>query len=365
MTIGNSPHRAHAHAAPRRRFRTEDDAGYLGDAPILLNLPSLCGIPDRDGPTAEESGELDREFERRTTHETESDPSQDAPQRSVAGESDGAEHLPGMAADDHHATAAVEADSASDALPDRSKPIALATPEFVESAAKPAAAPRSRRRRAEEAPTTADSESEDKAEHLSEHRGRRDVEPAADEELQSGDEAETAKSGLHRKIILWTAVFVTVASLYMYVNRDRGGSNVASPIDAPDVEMGWETADAFNEPAFGDSFDVNGGADVTVDPTYSNEYPVPTTEATPTLQQTGGEAPPTRVPELNEAAQDWQQYNIRTSDSADYPRTAVPEAAYEVTEAPTGVRTSMRTDAGGATSSLDGISPVTSDGAAQ
>ena len=50
MTLGTrSTRSSRQFAAPRRRFRSEDDAGYLGDAPILLNLPSLCGIPDLDG----------------------------------------------------------------------------------------------------------------------------------------------------------------------------------------------------------------------------------------------------------------------------------------------------------------------------
>ena len=345
MTIGNTPKRAkRAYAAPRRRFRSDDDAGYLGDAPILLNLPNLCGVPDLDDEE-EQDPPLPYEADADSVNSLSSaSASTVEPEPAAAADiATASEEIPAAVTESSESAEWIrETEEDSDSTDEHPKEeTKLAAPEFT-----PSGAPTD----PSESHTADDAEDDDVDDEFDD-----DYEEDYDDEIASGP-------SVHRKIITWTAIFVAVASLYMYVNRNQA-QPVATPTDQPDVELGWEEDPFLNEsygteapmlePAYGDQFDVPLDP---ADPMQATTDTQPTMATQPAPEATVGD----RLPGESEATSGWQFQRVRSrGQESGYPETTTPEAAYEVTNNPTDIRTSMRTDAAGPTSSLDGISPMT------
>ena len=234
-----------AHAAPRRRFRTEDDAGYLGDAPILLHLPSLCGVPDIEGPLSESTEEPDS---------TEWVEPNDSPEES-------------------HETS------------DDTSASRLAAPAFTES-------------QASRMETEDDDPEGDESERLDDELN----EEFADEEPAAG-------SSIHRKIILGTALFVIVAASYLYFKRPRPSQDqfVAPAVDVNiGWETEGAMADSVEpsvEPAYGSEYQIPG-----IDPTSPQASLSDPTAPIPNapLSGDGGDVGADLVaplPQLNESAE--------------------------------------------------------------
>jgi len=285
MTLGTRSSRSSRQfAAPRRRFRSEDDAGYLGDAPILLNLPSLCGVPDL---------------------EAEEEPAADV------GESSNA-----AAAFRDAKTTSGEGEASRD--PDEGRISTLAKPEFLTSHASSSPAPE---------------HDEEEDEEPQSPQDEMEQEEDDDEDLAAAAPAAQG-ANIHRRVITWTALFVAAASLYLYVNRDRPAPS-DSPLPAVDIDMGWDTTDTFTDSGAEESPTVDF-AEQLPDPVLA---PVPEFEPEPGPEFAPAPAPqpvpslaqPIHLPELTEAM---GPVDLQQQPGAAYPSTSTPEALYQVSERP-------------------------------
>lgn len=264
------------HSAPRRREREPEAA--LGDAPILLSLPSLCGVPDpADEVPTEDSPE--------THYET----SESLEPTSTASEADlDTTDAPTLSDRDDSETSEFQSPAASTLA----KPAYSAEADTESESAEATSAPTS-----DAEPQEAEQEAE---------------EPAFEDDDWT---PPVAKSNMHRNIIVSTALFVIMAAGYMYVNRDDSdGESLATP--AVDVEMGWELE--------GDSF-ANESVDPNLGPAYGTEFQAPPIDGPSFTQENPLNVAP--LPSLNEAAS--SDFEIqRVGVNGNYPTTSTPDAPY-------------------------------------
>lgn len=255
------------HAAPRRSKGLADGAATLGDAPILLNLPSLCGVPDPEDDI--ENGSAKEASFQDASHAEDNEES--------AARADSPDFKPAKPAGHGKSATTAPADGTKEA----GKKEAVGTDRDTEAQ-----------------PSSASGVGERTQEDLW-------TPPAP-------------KSNVHRNIIVGTAIFVIAAAGLMYVNRDQeDAEQVAAP--AVDVDMGWELE--------GEDFPSDITDPAATGPAYGAEFQAPPLEGS---TKTEAEETPINVaplPSLNEAAS--RDFEIqRVGGSGDYPTTSTPDAAY-------------------------------------
>lgn len=366
---------------PRRRPRP-DEGGFLGDAPILLNLPCLYGsTPQDDGPDAW-SGRLvgDRAesnsrtpapqetaaaVESRRVDPPESPrPNPNATSRASRRTSRGGARrlLPesSPARPDAEASAAPisEAETSEHRAPISESPSPnpesrspapehrtpapesrIPIPES-QSPAPPAPSPEPH----SPAPAVVDSEvatdpASEPVEPPTRRHSSRHVSSGPSESASRGRrrhrEAAPEPKTVHRRIILGTALFVLVASAYLYWTRPRPGT--APPETASQLDLQFE------------DWDDSTGDSPSVAPADLGE-----------LATAPGPSTPIQLPSPNGAGSDLQFEQLGEGVPPEYPQTATPSESWQISRQPADdTRTSMLP---GATSTLQGIAPAPADG---